>query len=203
MLFHYHFWTPLVEETEAFYKENGFRVTQRIGKYNGAFQTFHPPLSWNDFRQKKILFRIIEVRKGAVNITFGFGKKIKFDHIGFLVSEEEKNAICKNAEKMHWELDRSERRTFITTPYQFRIELQAGTDVIESMNDHTRIQKLTLVTKKEGLEADLSTLFGKSVSTILPEAGKEVTLKEAVIQGFLSSDRVDPNGVRILNQLQE
>ncbi len=83
-----------------------------------------------------------------MNITFGFGKKIKFDHIGFLVSEEEKNAICKNAEKMHWELDRSERRTFITTPYQFRIELQTNTDIIESMNDHTRIQKANISYEK-------------------------------------------------------
>jgi len=38
MLFHYHFWTPYVEETEKFYEDNGFRISQRIGKYQGDFQ---------------------------------------------------------------------------------------------------------------------------------------------------------------------
>lgn len=34
MLFHYHHWTPYIEQTEAFYVRLGFRVSQRIGKYN-------------------------------------------------------------------------------------------------------------------------------------------------------------------------
>ncbi|GGB69819.1 hypothetical protein GCM10007199_40060 [Fictibacillus barbaricus] len=50
MLFHYHFWTPFVEETEKFYENNGFRISQRIGKYQGDFQMFNPPLKWDDFR---------------------------------------------------------------------------------------------------------------------------------------------------------
>lgn len=53
LLFHYHFWTPYVEETEKFYIENGFRVSLRTGKYKGDFQTFNPPLMWDDFREKK------------------------------------------------------------------------------------------------------------------------------------------------------
>lgn len=104
MLFHYHFWTPYVEETENFYEENGFRISQRIGKYKGDFQTFNPPLTWNDFREKNIFFRIIEARKEGVNITFGYGKKIMFDHIGYLVSMEKHNKICDNAKKMNWDV---------------------------------------------------------------------------------------------------
>jgi hypothetical protein len=101
MLFHYHFWTPYLEETEKFYEENGFNVSLRMGKYNGDFQNFNPPLTWNDFRIKNILFRIIEMRKGTVNITFGYGKKIKFDHIGFLVSKTKHHMLCDNAKKMN------------------------------------------------------------------------------------------------------
>lgn len=199
MLFHYHFWTPYVEETENFYLENGFRISQRIGKYNGDFQAFNPPLTWDDFREKKILFRIIEARKGAVNITFGFGKKIRFDHIGFLVSEEEQGNICRNAAKMNWEVDKGERRTFITTPYNFRIELQVNEDAIDSMTDNIKIKKLQLETKMKGLNNDLFFLFNKPINSIISGVGDEVTIKEALIKGFLSSNIVDPNGVRISN----
>jgi hypothetical protein len=159
VLFHYHFWTPYVEETEKFYERNGFRISQRIGKYQGNFHMFNPPLEWDDFREKNILFRIIEVRKGSVNITFGYGKKITFDHIGFLVTEKEQKKICENADKMKWEVDQGERRTFITTPYQFRIELQTNKDVVDSITHPVRIQELKLETKKPGLENDLAMLF--------------------------------------------
>ena len=199
MLFHYHFWTPYLEETEKFYVDNGFRIFQRIGKYNGDFQTFNPPLTWDDIRKKKIVFRIIEVRKGAVNITFGFGKKIMFDHIGFLVSEDEKGEICENAQKMNWKVDHDERRTFITTPYDFRIELQTSTDVIDCMNDDIKINILKLKTKMKGLEKDFSILFGKTIKNIAVEVGDEVTIKEVTIKGFGSGNSVDPNGVKILN----
>lgn len=201
MIFHYHFWTPHVEETEKFYQENGFRISQRLGKYKGDFQTFNPPLTWDDFREKKILFRIIEARKGAVNITFGYGKRIMFDHIGFLVSEEEKGKISENAERMNWEVDRGERRTFITTPYHFRLELQSNIDVIDSMSENIKIKKLKLVTKREGLDKDLSQLFGGSVNQIISVVGNEVLIKEAVINGFLSSNVVDPNGVKVFNNI--
>ncbi|MBY6036916.1 hypothetical protein KUV80_09635 [Fictibacillus nanhaiensis] len=198
MLFHYHFWTPYVEETEKFYKDHGFRVSLRIGKCEGEFQPFNPPLTWDDFREKNILFRIIEVRKGKVNITFGYGKKPMFDHIGLLVSIEEHNKICDNAKKMKWEVKVAERRTFITTPYKFRIELQTHSDVIDTTTDITEIEELKMVTKIKGLEDDLSILFSQPVKTISSEVGDEVTIKEAVIRG-LSPIKVDPNGVRIVS----
>jgi hypothetical protein len=199
MLFHYHFWTPYLEETEKFYKDNGFRVSQRLGKYEGDFQTFNPPLSWNDFRDKNILFRIIETRKGAVNITFGYGKKIMFDHIGFFVSLGEHNKICENAITKKWLVNKGEKRTFITTPYGFRIELQINADVMDAATDIAEIKELTIVTKVRGLENDLSILFGKPVINLSSVAGEKVTIKQGIIKGMLSTDMVDPNGVRILN----
>ncbi|MEH7097992.1 hypothetical protein [Neobacillus vireti] len=198
MLFHYHFWTPYVEETEKFYIENGFRVSQRLGKHYGEFKLFNPPLIWDDFREKNVIFRIIEVRKGAVNITFGSGKKVLFDHIGFLVTEGEISEICGNAEKMNWVVDRGDRRTFITTPYNFRIELQGNIDAIDSLNNESKIEKLKLVTKLQGLDKNLSSLFNKPIDNIISEVGDEVTIKEAVIKGLLSSNIIDPNGVRVI-----
>nr|WP_312886297.1 hypothetical protein [Bacillus sp. NTK034] len=188
-----------MEETEKFYVNNGFRIYQRIGKYQGDFQKFDPPLVWDDFRKKNILFRIIEARKGSINITFGYGKKIIFDHIGFLVSEMEQELICLNADNMNWTVDRGERRTFITTPYSFRIELQTKKDIVDSMTDNIKIEELRLETKKKGLEDDLSVLFGKPVSSIKSVIGGTVTIREADLKGFSTKPLVDPNGVRILN----
>lgn len=151
------------------------------------------------FEKKKIIFRIIEVRKGLVNITFGYGKKIMFDHIGFFVSKEDQNEICKNANELNWKVDRGERRTFITTPYDFRIELQSFNDAIDSITDNTKIEELNLNVKLKGLEKDLSFLFSNSVNNVISEVNNEVTIKKAVIKGFPSTNIMDPNGVRIFN----
>lgn len=198
MLFHYHFWTPNLEETEKFYVENGFRVTLRMGKYEGEFHSFNPPLTWDDFRQHNILFRIIEVRKGAINLTFGYGKRVIFDHIGFLVSEDKLNEICDNAEKMLWPVDRGDRRTFITTPYKFRIELQSNMDAVDSLSENIRIKRVKLETKTPGLDNDLFTLFGQPITSIHTVSGASITIKEAEMEG-MPDGLFDPNGVEIIS----
>jgi hypothetical protein len=200
MLFHYHFWTPYVEETEKFYEYNGFRISQRIGRYQGEFKEFNPPLKWDDFREKNIQFRIIEARKGTMNITFGYGKRIMFDHIGFLVSVKELEQICENAVKLSWKVDKGERRTFIATPYNFRIELQTNTDVVDSLNSPIKLEEMKLEIQKAGLESDLLTLFGNSKNRVHSEIGDLVTIKQVVINNLVSSPIVDPNGVRITNE---
>lgn len=152
MLFHYHFWTPFIEDTEKFYVENGFRISLRTGKYQGDFQTFNPPLGWDDFREKDITFRIIEARRGAINITFGFGKKVMFDHIGFLVNEDELDEICERAREMNWKISSNERRTFIGTSYGFRIELQSNVDAIDGTPALAKIEEIDLVVKEGDVE---------------------------------------------------
>ncbi len=51
----------------------------------------------------------------------------------------------------------------------------------------------------EGLDRDLSNLFNKPIDNIISEVGNEVTIKGVVIKGLLSTEIVDPNGVRIFN----
>lgn len=203
MLFHYHFWTPHVEETENFYKENGFRVSQRIGRYQGELQTFNPPLSWDDFREKSILFRIIEMRKGAVNITFGYGKNVKFDHIGFFVPDGEFKMIIGHAKEMKLNVNSNRRRVFIGTPYGFRIELQKNRDAVDSINSRTKIIKLTIMTKLNDLENFLFRLFGKPVNEIKLINGEKATIKEAMIRNLQLTKCTDPNGVSIRSEEEQ
>lgn len=201
MLFHYHFWTPYVEETERFYIENGFRVSLRAGNVQGKIQRFDPPLTWDDFREREIKFRIIEVRKGAVNITFGYGKKVMFDHIGFLVKQEEHDVICQKAAGLKWKTSVGERRTFIGTPYGFRIELQAHSGAIDQTDDFTHIEAIELTVKKEGLKEDLASLFNEFPAQIRTDLGNRVTLTKALIKGVPSSYKIDPNGVQLIGSV--
>ena len=165
MLFHYHLWTPFVEETERFYQQLGFQVTQRIGKYEGAFTSFDPPLDWDDFREQQILFRIIEMKRGAINITFGYGKKVMFDHIGFLVTEADRLKVIDRAEGLGLTVQANERRTFIGTPFGFRVELQTHPDAVESETGDQLLQ-LGIATPKPGLEPLLSQLLDRAVPEI-------------------------------------
>ena len=130
-LFHYHWWTPKVEEMERAYHDLGFETVQRVGRVNGEMQTFNPPKQWEDFKGKDITFRIVEMVKGQSNITFGYGKRDQFDHIGILVDEEEYVEVIRRAEELMWRVSEGERRTFILTPWKFRIELQKRKDVVK------------------------------------------------------------------------
>ncbi|MBN8191844.1 hypothetical protein JI667_06735 [Bacillus sp. NTK074B] len=198
MLFHYHFWTPHVEETEKFYVKNGFRISLRTGKYRGDFQTFNPPLEWDDFRDRGIKFRIIEARKGAINITFGYGKRVMFDHIGFLVSPVELDEICQRAGGMNWKVNRNERRTFIGTPYGFRIELQSNKDAIDGPPAIARMEELELIMEDVELEKDLSCLLNETMNHIQVGKGETSTIHQAVMSGVVPSSQRDPNGVYVV-----
>ncbi|AZB42708.1 hypothetical protein CEF21_10615 [Bacillus sp. FJAT-42376] len=198
MLFHYHYWTPYLEETETFYTELGFTVHQRIGRLNGSFQSFNPPLSWNDFRENPPLFRIIELKKGNINVTVGYGKKPIFDHIGFIVSKEEHDLVCGKAGKLGWTVEEDERRTFISTPYGFRLELQTNKDVLGSGME--AIEEMRVSVKKEGLEQDLLYVFEKRVP-VHAEVKEETRLLQVKMNGLKSC--TDPNKVLLVDSIKE
>lgn len=196
MLFHYHLWTPFVEETERFYQQLGFQVTQRIGKYEGAFTSFDPPLDWDDFREQPILFRIIEMKRGAINMTFGYGKKVMFDHIGFLVTEADRLQILGRAEAVGLTVQANERRTFIQTPFGFRIELQTHPDAIRSETGDQLLQ-LDIATSTPGLEKLLSQLLDRPVPEITTVVAERMHFRQAVFSGTPTLPGQDPNNLEV------
>ncbi|MEL3971077.1 hypothetical protein AAEO50_02200 [Rossellomorea oryzaecorticis] len=142
-LFHYHYWTHKVKEMEHFYQQLGFQTVLRVGRLDGEMQTFNPPLTWDDFKGKEIAFRIIEMVKGQTNVTFGQGKRDRFDHIGVLVNEDEYRRVVGRAAELDWAVNEGERRTFIATPWKFRIELQRRSDVVAE-EQHTVIRQMKI-----------------------------------------------------------
>ncbi|MDW2886039.1 VOC family protein [Exiguobacterium artemiae] len=196
MLFHYHLWTPFVEDTERFYQQLGFQVTQRIGKYAGEFTSFDPPLDWDDFREQQILFRIIEMKRGTINITFGYGKKVMFDHIGFLVTEADRLKVLDRAEDLGLTIQANERRTFIGTPFGFRIELQTHPDAVESETGDQLLQ-LGIATPTPGLEPLLSQLLARPVPEITTSVSERIHAREVVFSGTPALPVQDPNGLAV------
>lgn len=89
--------------------------------------------------------------------------------------------------------------SFIKTPYEFDIELQTHSDVVDWDDNIGKLERLKIMVKVTGLEKDLIELFGKEVQSIQSVIGEKTTIKEAVIKGFLSTKKVDPNGVRVFN----
>ncbi|SDW78422.1 hypothetical protein SAMN05421781_2371 [Marinococcus luteus] len=199
MLFHYHHWTPYIEQTEAFYARLGFRVSQRIGKYNGSYQSFDPPLDWDDFRGRPITFRIIEMRRGSVNITFGQGKRVMFDHIGYLTNERRLGIICQQAETAGLRVQRGEKRTFISTSHSFRVELQTHQEAVDEIDSPFRLQSLNIETTTDGLEQEINQLLHPYSSGVQSLITHRHALHSALISHPAFEETVDPNGVKLIS----
>ncbi|KPN13021.1 hypothetical protein AKG37_14110 [Bacillus australimaris] len=193
-LFHYHYWTPFVEETEQTYRSLGFEVKGRFTK-DGAF---HPPLTWEDFREEQPIFRIIEMRKGQINITFGYSKKVLFDHIGFLVSDEEYDQLLAQAKELNWPVQEGERRTFLSTPLRLRLELQRRTDVIETGNN--ALHAMTIVVPDLSQTSEVDQLLSSMKQPILWQKGERLSLLNVIMTDDVGVDTTDPNGVHIVKQ---
>lgn len=196
-LFHYHYWTDEVEETEHFYCRHGFQLIQRLAKMNGGMQSYPPNLCWDEFRSESPQFRIIEVRKGKINVTFGAGKRKQFDHIGFLVSDAEHDELCHRANERGWNVTISERRTFIGTPMRLRIELQKRHEVVESKLPH--IKKMKILTPKINEARQLLDLHPHFHDILEWTEGDYLHLVEVLVLGEWDNNpqNSDPNGVRL------
>ncbi|USD83243.1 hypothetical protein M5E02_02065 [Bacillus safensis] len=193
-LFHYHYWTPFVEETEQTYRSLGFKVNGRFTK-DGFF---HPPLTWDDFREEQPTFRIIEMRKGQINITFGYSKKVLFDHIGFLVSDEEYDQLLAQAKELNWPIQAGERRTFLSTPLRLRLELQRRTDVIE--NGNNALHAMTIAVPDLSQTPKIDQLLSPLNQPIHWQKGERLSLLDVNMTNVDEMNTIDPNGVHIVKQ---
>ncbi|MCY7704311.1 hypothetical protein MH062_01980 [Bacillus safensis] len=193
-LFHYHYWTPFVEETEQAYRSLGFEVKGRFTKSG----SFHPPLTWDDFREEQPTFRIIEMRKGQINITFGYSKKVLFDHIGFLVSDEEYAQLLAQAKELNWPIQAGERRTFLSTPLRLRLELQRRTDVIETGTE--ALHAMTIAVPDLSQTPKVDQLLSPLHQPIHWQKGEQLSLLNVIMTDDDGVDTTDPNGVHIVKQ---
>ncbi|WP_044639815.1 hypothetical protein [Risungbinella massiliensis] len=198
-LFHYHHWLTELEEMETFYRELGFVVQLRLGrKKGGSWESIDPTLSWEEIKEQKILFRIIEMRRGVLNVTFGFGKETKFDHIGFLVGTSEKEKICQKASSFGWKIDDSrETRTFLQLPNDFRVELQEDPSYVGE-DPLPKLTELAITLPEIEQVEQMRELF--SVPELEIEVGEEILLERVLLDDRDDYYLVDPTGVFIVGK---
>ncbi|MCM2990043.1 hypothetical protein M3580_12495 [Bacillus safensis] len=138
------------------------------------------------------------MRKGQINITFGYSKKILFDHIGFLVSNEEYDQLLAQAKVLNWPVQAGERRTFLSTPLRLRLELQRRTDVIETGND--ALHAMTIAVPNLIHTPKVDQLLSPLNQPIHWQKGERLSLLDVVMTDIDKMETIDPNGVHILKK---
>ncbi|WP_370294783.1 hypothetical protein [Rossellomorea marisflavi] len=144
-----------------------------------------------------------------MNITFGQGKRDRFDHIGFLVDDREHNEVLKNAALLGWRVDEGERRTFISTPWRFRVELQRRKEAVRS-EAFPSLARLELNIDRPGRLSALAELLGveaedKGETCLIRTAdwelqlsrGQESALESVEVRQREPLTATDPVGVSI------
>lgn len=157
-LFHLHFNTPDVSHAENELEAVGLPPYRRFGRVDGEFHALDAADSIPDaFR-----LRLQNAQRGYVNVTIAPGRRPHFDHLGLCTSEFD--AMCDRAEATGWSVrDRDGRRTFVMTPWEFRVELHPdGSDVEDDLGswNEARFELVDLtVPEANGTDA-FQTVFG-------------------------------------------
>ena len=129
-LFPLHFNTSNVIEAAIRLSEAGIPLQRRFGSVRGEGTSLTSEEDTpTDFRLK------LQVHQhGAVNITLSPGQRPHFDHLGLAVSDLEDT--MDRVKDHGWSIRSNERRTFVMTPWQFRVELHPETgDVVRELGD--------------------------------------------------------------------
>lgn len=125
-LFHVHYNTPHVDELEAALASRGLPLVRRFGQRNGEHDSLSPDEPVPDDWQ----FRLETLRRGYVDLSLAPGNRHQFNHFGVCTASFD--AVVERAEAAGWSVrDPAGRRTFLRTPWRFRVELHRDGDDVE------------------------------------------------------------------------
>ncbi|MFH5798951.1 hypothetical protein [Haladaptatus sp. CMAA 1911] len=157
-LFHLHFNTPDVSHAETELAANGLPPYRRFGRGDGEFHA----LDASDPVPDGFRLRLQNAQRGYVNVTIAPGRRPHFDHLGLCTSDFE--AICNRADDAGWSVrDRDGRRTFVMTPWRFRVELHPdGSDVEADLGswEELRFERVELDVPDSDAEDEFRSVFG-------------------------------------------
>ncbi|WP_458208061.1 VOC family protein [Haladaptatus sp. NG-SE-30] len=163
-LFHLHFNTPDVSGAETRLTDQGVPLYRRFGRVDGEFRV----LEADDPVPENFRLRLQNAQRGYVNITLAPGRKPHFDHLGLCTTEFD--AICDRADDAGWSVrDRDGRRTFIMTPWRFRVELHPdGNDVEADLGswDEAHFERVELMIPDTATNPSVKREFESVFSTV-------------------------------------
>ena len=135
-LFHYHLVTSKVRSLEARYVGKlGFELVGRYGWRGESSQWFEPGTGWEELDAMGFRLRLVEVRRGAVNVVLqpGHWDVPRVDHLGLALDHDEYDEVVERAGDLGLKVqDHPGKRTFIATDAGYRIEVHPPRDWIEA-----------------------------------------------------------------------
>lgn len=185
-LFHLHYHVPNPDETTQTLAELGIPLYRRFGRVDGESVALTPGEQQPDgFR-----LRLQNAQRGYVNITMTPGNAVQFDHLGIITTEFDQ--IIETAEQTNgWQVtSTTPHRTFLVTPWGFRIEIhQEGGHVESTLGswEDCHFEAVTLAVPPAEcavVQASLDTVVGDIPGlTVEPDDGNDVGVPEATIAG--------------------
>lgn len=126
-LFHLHYHVPDVDYAERSLAKRGFPVRSRFVRVDDELVSFGPAEDLPD----EFRFRLQDSQRGYANVTLTSGKEVYFEHFGLVTADFE--AVVDRAMSAEWYvLNVDQPRTFLTTPWGFRIELHRTGDRVDN-----------------------------------------------------------------------
>jgi len=134
-VFHYHLVTSKPRLVEARYLGKlGFELVARYGWLGEQSHWFAPGKSWDELDALGFRLRLIELRRGAVNVVVqpGLWDVPRVDHLGVALDEDAFLSALERASDLDLKIqDHPGKRTFITTEAGYRLEVHPPRDWID------------------------------------------------------------------------
>ncbi|MFC7212516.1 VOC family protein [Saliphagus sp. GCM10025334] len=186
-LFHLHFNTPSVDEAAARLERAGLPLDQRFGSVCGEGVSLEP----DDETPDGFRFKLQVHQRGGANVTLAPGRRPHFDHLGLIVDDFE--GALDRAESRGWSVRRNERRTFVMTPWGFRVEAHPsdgeGVVGLGDVSDCRLEETVLYLPEADAARAAFVDVFGE-VPALRIEPGESAWVETFVLATSRTSKKV-------------
>ena len=167
-VFHYHLVTSRVRLVEARYLAKlGFDLVARYGWVEDSSHWFEPGKSWEELDEIGFRPRLVELRRGGVNVVLqpGHWDVPRVDHLGVALDEDSFLEALERASDLEMKIqDHPGKRTFIATDAGYRVEVHPPRDWVDEIVEHAdelRLAELHLRAEDPEVKAAaLAAIFG-------------------------------------------
>ena len=183
-VFHLHYHVPDVDYAASVLSSHGIEPVARFGTVDGESVS----VAADETPPEGFRLRLQTNRGGMADVTLTPAPRLAFDHFGVVVDDE--SAVVERARQRDWSVTENERRTFLVTPWGFRIELQtADSDVLSELGPASacRFSEVTLAVPVEARDE-----IGRTTRSVVgdvrnlrvsPVRGSRPAVREALLDG--------------------
>ncbi|KTG15868.1 glyoxalase/bleomycin resistance/dioxygenase family protein [Haloferax profundi] len=187
-VFHLHYHVPDVDYAASLLSTHGITPTARFGSVDGESVALAP----EEDTPPGFTCRLQTNRGGFVDVTLTPAPRLDFDHFGIVVDDVA--GVVERARERGWSVTENERRTFLVTPWGFRVELQAAdSDVVAELGPSsdcrfTNVSLAVPVEARDDISRGLGAVLGDVHNLrVVPVRGPKAAVREARVDG----DRVE------------